>query len=112
MKFREVIGTVQRLPAVVWIIAALMAVWFAQGSTFVALKVGVASVPPFLFSGVRFPVVGVLLLLWSIWQAGGRLRFDRREVLLAGATGTGLFLAAQGTASCRLSSSRQEWSRC
>ncbi|MDQ6790178.1 MAG: DMT family transporter [Candidatus Dormibacteraeota bacterium] len=99
MRFQDLVRRVRRLPAAAWIVAALPVVWFAQGSTFVALKVGVANVPPFLFSGTRFLIVGVLLLAWSVWRAGGRLQFDRRELLLAAATGAGLFLAGQGSAS-------------
>ena len=75
-----------------------MTIWLAQGSTFVVLKVGVTEVPPFLFSGARFVVVAVLLLGWSAWRAGWRMKVDRRELLLAAATGAGFFFAGQGSA--------------
>ena len=54
-----------RIPNTVKVAFALPVVWITVGSAFVALKLGVADVPPFLFSGARFLGVGVLLLLWS-----------------------------------------------
>ena len=90
---------IQKLPRVTWAAAALPVVWFTQGSTFVALKVGVASVPPFLLSGTRFVLVGLLLLTWAAWRAGWRIHIERRDVMLAAGTGLGLFLAGQGSAS-------------
>ncbi len=87
------------LPRGAWAIAALPVVWFAFGSAFVALKVGVATLPPFLFSGSRFLLAGTLLLAWTVWRTGGHLELRRREALVAGATGAGLILAGQGSAS-------------
>jgi drug/metabolite transporter (DMT)-like permease len=98
MKLRNVIRRVQRLPRTAWVAPALVTIWLAQGSTFVALKVGVSTVPPFLFSGARFVLVGVLLLAWSAWKAGWRIDVDRRESLIAAATGAGFFFAGQGSA--------------
>ena len=69
--------------------AALPVVWLAQGSTFIALRAGVEDVPPFIFSGVRFLLVGLALLAlpaWVAWRSGWRIEISRRELLLAGAT--------------------------
>lgn len=103
---------VQRLPRAVWAAGALALVWFAFGTTFVALKVGVATVPPFLFSGARFVVVGVLLLTWSAWRARWRLEVDRQEALLATGMGVGIILAGQGASSWSSQYLAQGWSRC
>src|SRR5215471_21355221 len=99
MSFAEVLQGMRRMPRTTWVAIALVGLWFTQGSTFVALKMGVADVPPFLLSGARFLVVGVLLLTWAAWRAEWRVEIGRREAVLAAVTGAGLFFACQGTAS-------------
>jgi drug/metabolite transporter (DMT)-like permease len=42
--------------------AALLVVWFVWGSTFVAIRVGVESIPPLAMAAVRYLVAGALLL--------------------------------------------------
>ena len=42
--------------------AALLVVWFVWGSTFVAIRVGVESIPPLAMASVRYLVAGALLL--------------------------------------------------
>ena len=98
-KTRAAIRCQQRLPRVAWVVAALPVLWLTQGSTFIALKIGIASVPPFLLSAARFLVVGVLLLGWSAFRAGWRLKVDRQEALLGAITGIGMILVGQGSAS-------------
>src|SRR5258706_6085660 len=36
----------------------------AWGSTFIAIKEGVTSVPPFFYAGIRFVLAGILLFVW------------------------------------------------
>jgi drug/metabolite transporter (DMT)-like permease len=48
--------------------AALAVVYIAWGSTFVAMRVAVRSLPPLTMSGVRFLAAGVLLYCWCRWQ--------------------------------------------
>jgi len=98
-KMRAAIRSGQRLPRVAWVVAALPVLWLTQGSTFIALKIGIASVPPFLLSAGRFLVVGVLLLGWSAFRAGWRLKVDRQEALLGAITGIGMIMVGQGSAS-------------
>lgn len=43
-----------------WI--ALVAVYFLWGSTYLGIRVAVATIPPYLMTGVRYTVAGVLLL--------------------------------------------------
>jgi drug/metabolite transporter (DMT)-like permease len=76
--------------------AALLAVWLTFGSAHIGIKVGVASVPPFLFAGSRFVVGGTLLLTWSLYRAGGWPALSRRDVLSAAAVGAALILGGQG----------------
>jgi drug/metabolite transporter (DMT)-like permease len=73
--------------------AALAVVWVTFGGAFVAGKVGVTSVPPFLFAGPRFLIAGTILLGWTALRSGG-LSLTRRELLEA--AGVGLLTIAGG----------------
>lgn len=43
---------------------AFAIIYFVWGSTFLAIRVGVAEVPPFLLAGMRFVIAGALLFGW------------------------------------------------
>ena len=45
------------------VIAALFCTYFIWGSTYLAIKFGIESFPPFLMAGVRFAVAGALLYM-------------------------------------------------
>lgn len=47
---------------------AFAIIYFVWGSTFLAIRVGVREVPPFLLAAMRFLVAGVVLYLWMIAQ--------------------------------------------
>jgi drug/metabolite transporter (DMT)-like permease len=47
------------------LVAALGSVYFVWGSTYLAIKVAVATIPPLLAAGVRFLIAGLLLYGWS-----------------------------------------------
>lgn len=55
-----------RLPAL--ILACLAATWFIWGSTYLAIKFALVSLPPFVQMGTRFLVAGLLLLAWTRWR--------------------------------------------
>lgn len=62
--------------APVWgIWAALVAVYLAWGSTYLAARIAVRTAPPFLSSSVRFLIAGVLLYAWA--SRRGDRRGDR-----------------------------------
>lgn len=46
----------------VWI--ALLAVYIVWGSTYLAIRFAVETIPPFLSAGIRFLVSGAILLIW------------------------------------------------
>jgi drug/metabolite transporter (DMT)-like permease len=46
----------------VWI--ALIAIYIIWGSTYLAIRYAVATIPPFLMAGTRFLVAGSILLVW------------------------------------------------
>ncbi len=56
-------------------LAAYLIVCVLWGSTYLAIRIGVADLPPFLFAGTRFVVAGVLLLALAL-AFGGRLPRD------------------------------------
>jgi drug/metabolite transporter (DMT)-like permease len=51
---------------------AFAIIYFVWGSTFLAIRVGVREVPPFLFAAMRFSVAGLVLCLWTLTR-GERL---------------------------------------
>ena len=46
-------------------IAAFAAVYLIWGSTYLAIKYAIVSIPTFLLGGIRFTIAGVLMLLWG-----------------------------------------------
>jgi drug/metabolite transporter (DMT)-like permease len=61
--------------ATTYVLFAVMSlVW---GLTWIAIKTGVAAVPPLFFAGTRFLVAGLLLLLWERLAASG----DRQRAI-------------------------------
>lgn len=61
------------------VLLAFAIIYFVWGSTFLAIRVGVREVPPFLMAGMRFVIAGVVLLGWM--RAKGSLFPTRREWL-------------------------------
>lgn len=47
--------------------AALIAIYLAWGSTYLAIHFAVQSIPPFFMTGVRFLVAGLVLYIWRRW---------------------------------------------
>ena len=49
--------------------ASLVTVWFLWGSTYLAIRVAVASIPPYLMAGTRYMIAGAILsaalLIWK-----------------------------------------------
>src|ERR1700677_2938215 len=52
------------------ILSAFAIIYFVWGSTFLAIRIGVHEVPPFLFAAMRFAVAGFILVVWMIAQGG------------------------------------------
>ncbi len=46
------------------VLVAFAIIYFVWGSTFLAIRVGVREVPPFLLAGMRFSVAGIVLYGW------------------------------------------------
>lgn len=48
------------------VLAAFTAIYLIWGSTYLAILVGLHTIPPFLLSGMRFATAGAILLLWCL----------------------------------------------
>ena len=59
------------------VLLAFSIIYFVWGSTFLAIRVGVREVPPFLLAGMRFLVAGLVLFGWM--RASGTPSPTRRE---------------------------------
>ncbi|WP_395700820.1 drug/metabolite exporter YedA [Aquabacterium sp.] len=59
------------------ILACLAATWLIWGSTYLAIKIALTGLPPFLLMASRFLVAGIALLAWTRWR--GAPMPSRRE---------------------------------
>ena len=54
------------------IVAAFAAIYLIWGSTYLAIRLGVATIPPFLMAGVRFLVAGLAFMAWAKYRRATR----------------------------------------
>src|SRR5258705_9954065 len=68
------------------LVAAFAAVYLIWGSTYLAIRFAVETLPPLLMAGARFLIAGVIVLLWSRLRQGngGPSRRDWITGLLSG----------------------------
>lgn len=76
------------------LIAAFAAVYVLWGSTYLAIRFGVETIPPFLMAGTRHLTAGVLLYLWT--RLRREPRPDRRHWLTATFVGGLMLLGGNG----------------
>ena len=76
------------------ILLAFGIIYFVWGSTFLAIRIGVHEVPPFLLAAVRFFSAGVVLYAWL--RLKGTPAPSRREWISASALGALIFLFDYG----------------
>lgn len=77
------------------LLAAFAVVYVVWGSTYLAIRVVVESLPPLLSAGVRFAIAGLLMLAWGLWR-GHRLPGSRRDLVTLAITGTMMLVGANG----------------
>lgn len=92
-------------PRAALLIPALLACYFVWGSTYLAIRVALVSLPPFFQMGSRFLVAGVLLMAWVIAR-GHKLPtlMQWRNALLIGALMLGVGMGLVATASQHIGS--------
>jgi drug/metabolite transporter (DMT)-like permease len=65
---------------------AFAAVYLVWGSTYLAIRYAVATLPPLLMAGARFVIAGAILLLWARLRGNGRpSKVDWTTGLMSGA---------------------------
>lgn len=77
------------------VLAAYLTLCVVWGSTYLAIRIGVADLPPALFAGVRFTLAGLALLAWARW-AGRPWPASARDWTTNVVTGLALLFAAGG----------------
>lgn len=75
-------------------LAAYAATWIIWGSTYLAIRLAVAVVPPFLLAGVRSVLAGAILVGWALLRGEPRPR--RPQVKAALVVGVLFFLVGHG----------------
>src|SRR3954447_9876038 len=79
----------------VWL--ALGSIYLIWGSTYLAIRVMVETVPPLLGAGFRFLIAGMIFYLFvRIRRGGAAVRFSGRELLAASVAGTLLCFGGNG----------------
>ncbi|HEY3939609.1 MAG TPA: EamA family transporter [Bryobacteraceae bacterium] len=68
------------------VLLAFFAIYFIWGSTYLAIRVAVETVPPFLAAGLRFFLGGAALYLWSRWRGvPAPSKLEWRNLMIVGA---------------------------
>ena len=76
------------------IVLAFAAVYVIWGSTYLAIRYAVETIPPFFMAGCRFVIAGAASYLWT--RAGGAARPSRRDWAGAALIGALLLLTGNG----------------
>jgi drug/metabolite transporter (DMT)-like permease len=80
--------------------AGLATIYVVWGTTYLGIRVGVQTIPPFFLSGVRYTLAGALLFGWVALRGGLKAGWPtRRQWLSAVLTGTGLVAFGNGALS-------------
>lgn len=69
-------------------------IWILWGSTYLAIRFAVATIPPFFAAGVRHLTAGIVLLLWCLWKGKRPTWAQWRAGMLIGSL---FFLVGHGT---------------
>jgi drug/metabolite transporter (DMT)-like permease len=87
-------GTVPPRAARATLVLAFACIYFVWGSTYLAIRVAVDTLPPFLMAGVRFLLAGAFL--YALGARQGLPRPSRRQWLNATIAGVPLFVVGNG----------------
>ncbi len=84
----------KRRPSLLLIIGAFAAVYLFWGSTYLAIKYAIETLPPFLMSGWRFMIAGAALTAWAHFSGAERPTLSQWQS--AAVIGALLFLCGNG----------------
>ena len=79
----------------IWI--ALLALYIVWGSTYLAIRFAVETIPPFFHAGIRFLVSGIILVIWQ--RGAGVTMPTRRQWISLAIIGNLLLLGGNGLVS-------------
>ena len=82
----------EKMKSKVWI--ALLAVYLVWGSTYLAIKFAVETIPPFMHAGIRFLISGTILIIWQ--RSAGQAMPTRRQWISTAIIGNLLLLGGNG----------------
>jgi len=85
----------ERRPSAWALVLAFALVYISWGTTYLAIKIGVATLPPALFGGLRIGCAG-LIVFGFLALRGESLRLQRRDLLIAAVVGALMFIAGNG----------------
>src|SRR5579863_9536009 len=75
------------------VILAFLAIYVIWGSTYLAIRYAVETIPPLYTAGFRHLVAGTILLLWCAWK---KLRPTREQLRASVVIGALFFLGGHG----------------
>ena len=88
---------------------AFVAIYVIWGSTYLAIRYAVETIPPLVAAGIRHSIAGGIMLTWA-WLRGFR---PTRQQWLAGlVVGALFFLVDTGPSTGRSSTWARGWQRC
>ncbi len=76
------------------VLAAFAAIYIIWGSTYLAIRYAIGSIPPFLMAGARFTIAGSILFVWA--RSRGAPAPERRHWVGAGVVGVLLLVGGNG----------------
>ena len=62
-------------PSRLWMLLSFFAIYVVWGSTYLAIRVAVETIPPLVTAGIRHTTAGLILLAWA-WGKGYRPRVE------------------------------------
>ncbi len=74
------------------ITAAFAAIYFIWGTTFLAIRFALETLPPFMMAGLRFTIAGLLLFAWSYYRYSTKIGLSDLKLPII----TGLFMILVG----------------
>lgn len=84
-------GDRRRLMAIV---AAFLTVYIVWGSTYLAIRFAVETIPPFMMAGVRFLIAGGVMYAFQF--ARGQARVTSKQIIACGASGILMLVGGNG----------------
>lgn len=87
---------IARTPSRAAIVLAFVAVYLVWGSTYLAMRIGVQTLPPFMLGAARFFLAGVAVWTWHAARGQTRLLGAQRKALWKNAAIAGLLLLVGG----------------